>query len=48
MQTKTTFFSKYKSLTILVLDFILMLVLINTLPFSPQENRGLEIGRAHV
>ena len=43
MQTKTTFFSKYKSLTILVLDFILMLVLINTLPFSPQENRGLAL-----
>ncbi|MBN6065990.1 DASS family sodium-coupled anion symporter [Aggregatibacter actinomycetemcomitans] len=43
MQTETTFFSQYKSLIILVLDFILMLVLINTLPFSPQENRGLAL-----
>ncbi|WP_109077367.1 SLC13 family permease [Aggregatibacter kilianii] len=43
MQTEATFFSKYKSLIILVLDFILMLVLINTLPFSPQENRGLAL-----
>ena len=40
---KNNVFSKYKSLTILVLDFILMLVLINTLPFSPQENRGLAL-----
>lgn len=43
MQTQTPFFAKYKSLIILVLDFILMLVLINTLPFSPKENRGLAL-----
>ena len=43
MQTQIPFFAKYKSLIILVLDFILMLVLINTLPFSPKENRGLAL-----
>ncbi|OOF87977.1 transporter [Rodentibacter ratti] len=43
MQKNTTYFSKYKSLIILALDFILMLVLINYLPFSSQENRGLAL-----
>ncbi|OOF61374.1 SLC13 family permease [Rodentibacter pneumotropicus] len=43
MQKNTTYLSKYKSLIILVLDFILMLVLIKHLPFSPQENRGLAL-----
>ncbi|OOF54481.1 SLC13 family permease [Rodentibacter genomosp. 2] len=43
MQKNTTYFSKYKSLIILVLDFMLMLVLIKILPFSPQENRGLAL-----
>ncbi|OOF40171.1 transporter [Rodentibacter mrazii] len=43
MQKNTTYFSKYKSLIILALDFILMLVLIKHLPFSPQENRGLAL-----
>ncbi|VEH66415.1 sodium/sulfate symporter [Rodentibacter pneumotropicus] len=43
MQKNTTYLSKYKSLIILALDFILMLVLIKHLPFSPQENRGLAL-----
>lgn len=43
MQTQQTFLSKYKSLIILALDFVLMLVLIKILPFSAQENRGLAL-----
>ena len=43
MQTQQTFLSKYKSLIILVLDFVFMLVLIKILPFSAQENRGLAL-----
>ena len=43
MQTQQTFLSKYKSLIILALDFVFMLVLINILPFSAQENRGLAL-----
>ncbi|OOF67328.1 SLC13 family permease [Rodentibacter caecimuris] len=42
-QTCSYFLSEYKGLVIFILDFFLMLVLIKTLPFSAQENRGLAL-----
>ncbi|WP_373100634.1 MULTISPECIES: SLC13 family permease [Pasteurellaceae] len=43
MQTKPSFFSQYKRFIILAIDFVLLLALLHTLPFSPQENRGLAL-----